>query len=267
MSYYVQPRSGRPSQETADGIVMSHYLSYATPARRGRERRYRRLIAHSTVWAVVFHVFLVLAIAPLRESVPLVRRSGYRGEIRLLPEISIKRDPGETESEEQARGDELGGAGFRVVKLRFAELELPRETPTEAEVEEMDPMLGDDLLNQRDASLPQPTGQEIVIEHLVEPIYPQSAIDAGVEGVAVFGIRVDAAGSVRQAWLIESEVSWECNVEAQRAVLQWRFAPYIVDGSPASFLKYYRFRFRLTDALRDARDARVRSESSALQAP
>ncbi len=95
-----------------------------------------------------------------------------------------------------------------------------------------------------------------MIEHLVEPVYPQSAIDAGIEGVAVFGVRVEANGEVRQAWLVESEVSGECNLAAQRALLQWRFAPYLVDGSPAPFLKHYRFRFRLTDELRDAREAR-----------
>jgi TonB family protein len=246
---------------------MSECPSYSTTTRRGRDRRYKRGIAWSTAWAVVFHVLLVLAVAPLRERVPLVRRSGYRGEIRLLPEISVMRDAAEIESEALARGRELGGSGFRLVELRIAELELPRKTSTEAEAEEPDPTLGDDARNLLDTSLPQPTGQEIVIEHLVEPVYPQSAIDAGIEGVAVFGVRVEATGEVHQAWLVESEVSGECNMEAQRALLQWRFAPYLVDGSPAPFLKHYRFRFKLTDGLRDAREARVTSENRPLPAP
>jgi TonB family protein len=180
-----------------------------------------------------------------------------------MPEISIMRSPSYSESEEQNRGDDLGGSGFRVVELRIAEEEALRKTPSDTEVEELDPTLGEDPRNQRDTSLPQPTGQEIVIEHLVEPIYPQSAIDAGIEGVAVFGIQVDEEGSVRRAWLIESDVTGECNIEAQRAVLQWRFAPYRVDGRPAPFLKYYRFRFKLTDALRDGREARALMETGA----
>ena len=203
----------------------------------------------------------------MREQIPLVRHSGYRGEIRLLPEISVIREPSDTESEPQERGDELGGSGFRVVELLIAEFEVPREKPTAAEVEELDPLIGDDLMNLRSTSLPQPTDREIVVEHLVEPIYPQSAIEAGVEGVAVFGIRVDEAGSVRQAWLVDSEVSGECNMEAQRAVLQWRFSPYLVDGEPAPFLKYYRVRFKLTDALRDAREARALLDESAMEEP
>ncbi|MFH1688867.1 MAG: energy transducer TonB [Candidatus Eisenbacteria bacterium] len=246
---------------------MSERPSYSTTTRRGRDRRYRSRIVWSTAWAVVFHLLLVLAVAPLRDRIPLVRRSGYRGEIRLLPEISVMRDAAETENEALARGGELGGSGFQLVELRIAELALPRKTSTEADVEELDPALGDDVRNLRDTSHPQPTGQEIVIEHLVEPVYPQSAIEAGIEGVAVFGIRVEATGEVHQAWLVESEVSGECNLEAQRALLQWRFAPYLVDGSPAPFLKYYRVRFRLTDELREAREARVTSESRPLQAP
>ena len=246
---------------------MSERPQYSTTIRRGRDRRYRRSIAWSSAWAVVFHLLLVLVLAPLRGQIPLVRHSGYRGEIRLLPEISVLREAADSESEAMARGEELGGSGFRLVELRIGDLELPRATSTETEVEELDPTLGDDARNQRDTSLPQPTGQEIVIEHLVEPVYPQSAIDAGIEGVAVFGVRVEATGDVRQAWLVESEVSGECNMEAQRALLQWRFAPYLVDGHPAPFLKYYRVRFKLMDALRDAQGARLTSERRPLPAP
>jgi len=250
-----------------DGTVMSERPRYITEIRRGRERRYRRTIAWSTVGAVVFHVLLVLIVATFRERPHLVMRSGYRGEFRLLPAISILREPDATESERQTRGREFSGSGFRVVNLVVAELELPRKTPIKAEVEELNRALGDDPRNVRDASLPQPAGQEIVIERLVEPIYPQSAIDREIEGVAVFGLSVAATGEVRRAWLLESEVSGDCNIEAQRALLQWRFAPYIVDGRPVPFLKYYRILFHLTDELRDAREARSGERDRPLPAP
>ncbi len=241
---------------------MSERPSYVTEIRRGREQRYRRTIAWSTAGAVVFHILLALTIAPLGARLPLVMRSGYRGEIRLLPVISILREPDETESEAQASGRELGSSGFRVINLVIAEHELPRKAPIEAEVEELNRALGDDPRNLRDTSLPQPTGQEITIAHLVEPIYPQSAIDMGIEGIAVFGIRVEATGEVRRTWLVESEVSGECNLEAQRALLQWRFEPYLVDGRPIPFHKFYRVRFHLRDELRDGRRERLESENS-----
>ena len=246
---------------------MSERHQYITEIRRGREQHYRRGIARASVAAILLHAVLIPIVAPFKEHIPLARRSGYRGEFRLLPEISILREPDDTESEAQARGRELGGSGFEVVNLVIAELEQPRKTPIKAEIEELSWALGDDPRNLRDASLPQPAGQEIVIERLVEPIYPQSAIDNGIEGVAIFGIRVEVTGEVSRVWLLESEVSGDCNIEAQRALLQWRFAPYVIDGRPAPFLKYYRIRFHLTDELRDAREARSRRKDRPRPAP
>lgn len=247
---------------------MSERPQYITKIRRGRERRYRRTIAWSTAGAVVFHILLVLIIATFRERPHLVMRSGYRGEFRLLPAISILREPDVTESEAQARGRELGSSGFTVVNLVVAEHALSRKTPIESEVEELDRALGDDPRNLRDTSLPQPAGQEIVIEHLVEPIYPQSAIDREIEGVAVFVISVDATGEVRNARLVESEVSGDCNIEAQRALLQWRFAPYLVDGRAIPFHKFYRIQFDLLDEFQRVQEARSREKKRrALPAP
>jgi len=234
---------------------------YVTEIRRGREQRYRRTIAGTSAAAVLIHALLIPVVAPFTEHIPLVRRSGYRGEIRLLPEISILREPAPVESDVEAWAGELAEAGFEVVNLSVSELELLDERPTETVVEELDLTIGNELRDLLETSLLQPTGREIVIEHFVEPVYPQSAIDAGIEGVAVFGIQVAATGDVLRAWLVDSGVSGDCNIEAQRALLQWRFAPYLVEGRPASFLKYYRIRFHFRDELRDGRRERRESES------
>ena len=240
---------------------MSERPRYVTEIRRGREQRYRRTIARASVAAVLLHALLIPVAAPLTERIPLVRRSGYRGEIRLLPEISVLREPALVQSDVEAWAGELAEAGFQVVNLSVTEFELPYERPTETVVEELDLTIGNEFRDLLETSLPQPTGREIVIEHFVEPIYPQSAIDAGIEGVAVFGIQVAATGDVLRAWLVDSGVSGDCSIEAQRALLQWRFAPYLVDGRPASFLKYYRIRFHFRDELRDGRRESRESES------
>ena len=240
---------------------MSERPRYVTEIRRGREQRYRRTIARASAAAVLLHALLIPAAAPLAERIPLVRRSGYRGEIRLLPEISVLREPAPVESAVEAWAGELAEAGFEAVNLSITELELPDETPPRTVVEELDLTIGNEFRDLLETSLPQPTGREIVIEHFVEPVYPQSAIDAGIEGVAVFGIQVAVTGDVLRAWLVESAVCGDCNIEAQRALLQWRFAPYLVDGRPASFLKYYRIRFHFRDEFRDARRKGRETES------
>jgi TonB family protein len=242
-----------------DGTAMSERPRYVTEIRRGREQRYRRSIARASAAAVVLHALLIPVAAPLTEHIPLVRRSGYRGEIRLLPEISVLREPAEVKSDVEAWANELTEAVFEVVNLSVTELELSDERPTQAVVEELDLTVGNELRDLLETSLPQPRGREIVIEHFVEPVYPQSAIDAGIEGVAVFGIQVAATGEVLRAWLVDSDVGGDCNIEAQRALLQWRFAPYLVDGRPSSFVKYYRIRFHFRDELRDGRRERLES--------
>ena len=244
---------------------MSERPRYITETRRGRERCYRRTIARASVAAVLLHALLVPVVAPLKKHIPLVGRSGYRGEIRLLPEISVLREPASVRSDVEAWAGELAEAVFEVVNLSVTELEAPADRPTETVVEELDLTLGNEPRHLLETSLPQPTGREVVIERLVEPIYPRSAIDAGIEGVAVLGIEVAATGEVLRAWLVDSEVSGDCNIEAQRALLQWRFAPYLVDGRPAPFLKYYRIRFHFRDELRDGR--RKRSESKDFPRP
>jgi TonB family protein len=236
-----------------DGTAMSEHPAYMTETRRHREGRYRRSIARATVAAVIMHALLIPTVTRIRRTYPLVQHSGYRGGIRLLNEISVLRDEAEVESPVETWAGELAEASFEIVNLELAEAEERQDTPRKTVVEEMDVTIGSQDRNRLESSLPQPTGQEIVIEHLVEPVYPQSAIDAGIEGVAAFGIQVAATGEVVRAWLVDSEVSGDCNIEAQRAILQWRFAPYLVNGRPAPFIKYYRIRFHFRDELKDAR--------------
>ena len=250
-----------------DGTAMSERPRYITEIRRGREQRYRRSIARASVAAVLLHALLIPVVAPFTERIPLVRRSGYRGEIRLLPEISVLREPALVESDIEAWANEVAKSGFEVVNLDVVEFDVPDDRTAETVVEELDLILGNELRDRLETSLPQPTGHEIVIEHFVEPIYPRSAIEADIEGVAVFGIQVAATGDVLRAWLVDSEVSGDCNIEAQRVLLLWRFAPYLVDGRPVPFHKFYRIRFDLLDEFQRAEEARSRQKKRALPAP
>ena len=186
-----------------------------------------------------------------------MRHSGYRGEIRLLPEISVLREPDDVRNEITTSAGDVMRSAFEVVILRVGESGPLDRVPLETSVEDVDTEVGEDLLTRLETSLPQPASSEIVIERVVEPTYPRSAVEAGVEGVALFRIQVSTTGEVLRAWLVRSDVTEDCNREAKRALMQWKFSPYVVNGKPAMFMKYYRIRFRLRDGLRDARRARL----------
>lgn len=223
---------------------------YITPFRRERERVHRRRLLLSAVASVLLHAMLVPAIAPLREELPLVRHIGYRGERRILPEISIQRDPGAVESEVETMAGDLARAAFQVIPIEIVDWTVPEEGATELAEDESEITPGDDLLDRLEMSLPQPMSSEVVVSRLVEPEYPASSIAAGVEGVVVFRLHISMSGEVRRAWLLSSEVDEACELAAYRAVIRWEFEPYLVNGRPTSILVDQRIRFRLTDALR-----------------
>lgn len=225
---------------------------YVTPSRRRREHTYRTRLACATALAVLVHAAFVIVVAPFTDSIPLVRHIGYRGEIRLLPEISVMREPGETESEQELSAGERAGSGFEVVVIELVDRDVPAEGESDVPEDDLESDPGEDLLSQLETSLPQPMSSEVVLEHLVEPVYPESAIEAGIEGVATFRLHVNKYGDVQRAWLLESEVDDDCNFEAYRAIMQWRFSPYLVGGNPTAILVDQRIRFRLRDELRDA---------------
>jgi TonB family protein len=225
---------------------------YFTPVRRRRTPEYRRVIMLSIVVSVVFHAALVAIMAPVSERMPLVRHIGYRGANRLLPEISVMREPSLSENDVETRSGDLLGGGFRVVAIEVVDEEAPDRRVTDEAEKEPDVSTGDDLLDRLEASLPQPLSSELVVRHLVEPAYPAASIAAGVEGVTTFRLYVSKTGDVKRAWLLSSEVDRSCNTAAYRAVLQWKFEPYLVDGRPTPILVDQRIRFRLRNALRDA---------------
>jgi TonB family protein len=224
-------------------------LPYVTPARRLRERAYRSRITLGLVLAVVIHLAVAIALAPMRQRIPLVRHIGYEGALRILPEISVQRPAGETESQaETAYG--LGSESFlEVVDVRSVDTpseaeELPRVDSGDFEEE-----YGEEIRRQLEQSLPQPTSRDVVITRLVKPAYPQASVAAGVEGVVVLRLHVTKYGRVARAWLLSSEVDSDCEEAARRAVLQWQFRPHVVDGVAVDFLVDQRIRFRLHDVL------------------
>ncbi len=236
---------------------MTTHSHYATSERLLRGERYRRRLAWSVTAAVALHIVLVAVLSPLADDIPLVRHIGYRGELRILPEISVLREAGETESEVKETAGKFTRSTFEIVSIKIVDSVESGESLTQAESDE-DLDVGEDLLDRLETSLPQPTSSEMIIEHLVEPLYPTSSIEAGVEGVATWRLYVTRGGIVRRAWLIDSEVDDACELEAYSAVMQWRFAPYLVNGEPTAILVDQRIRFRLTDELRAARERQSR---------
>ncbi len=221
---------------------------HATETRRRRDRDYRTRLVRSVAVAVAVHVLLLLGSVPFSRRIPLVRHIGYHGVLRILPEISVRRDPSNVESEFETPRGSGSESFFRVIDIRAVDWEVPAGVPMEEETGEAEKQdVGEELQAQLERSLPQPTSTDVVLVRLVKPHYPRESIAADIEGVVTFRLHVTETGDVARAWLVASEVDEPCEVEAHRAVLQWKFRPFLVEGVATAILVDQRIRFRLHD--------------------
>jgi len=85
-----------------------------------------------------------------------------------------------------------------------------------------------------------------VVIRRVQPLYPQLAIRAGMEGKVVLNIWVDREGKVRQVVLLKSsaEIFNQPSIDAAK---QWVFTPAYMNNGPVSVWVSVPFKFRLAD--------------------
>jgi TonB family protein len=79
----------------------------------------------------------------------------------------------------------------------------------------------------------------------VPPVYPQDAQDARVQGVVIIEAKVDADGSVAEAWVLRSIPMLD--QAALDAVRQWRYAPTLLNGAPIPVIMTVTVNFTLSD--------------------
>lgn len=65
----------------------------------------------------------------------------------------------------------------------------------------------------------------------VDPVYPEEALKARVEGIVILGMRTDTQGRVSQVMVYNSKTPL-LNPAAINAVKQWVYEPLIVEGEP-----------------------------------
>jgi TonB family protein len=86
---------------------------------------------------------------------------------------------------------------------------------------------------------------ELVIETLVRPEYPEEARDRGVEGhVAVLAL-VDTLGRVSEAEVMDASGEPSLDAASRRAVMRCKFRPYRIGGEAKEVYAVFRFAFRI----------------------
>jgi TonB family protein len=107
-----------------------------------------------------------------------------------------------------------------------------------------------DLMSRAIASkghVPVFQSDELIIERLVRPIYPDEVRDRGVEGrVAVLAL-VDTSGTVVDAEVVTASGEPQLDHAAEAAARQCRFRPYRVHGEAREVYAMFRYNFHLVE--------------------
>jgi protein TonB len=89
-----------------------------------------------------------------------------------------------------------------------------------------------------------PFEKEPVAIKKIQPVYPEIARRAGVEGTVWMKVWVDKEGKVRKAEVLKSDADI-FNQPAVEAAMQWVFTPALMKSGPVSVWVSIPFRFRL----------------------
>jgi protein TonB len=87
--------------------------------------------------------------------------------------------------------------------------------------------------------------QAPALVHRVEPIYPDLAVHAKIEGVVILEAVVDQEGRVEDARVLRSVRFLDS--AALEAVRQWRYSPLLLNGKPSRFVVTVTVSFRIKD--------------------
>jgi TonB family protein len=79
--------------------------------------------------------------------------------------------------------------------------------------------------------------------HQVKPIYPNAALEAGIQGSVVLQVLVDKDGAVRDVRLISGSPALA--PAAIDAVKRWQYRPSYVNGQPLEWEWLVTVRFKL----------------------
>jgi len=212
-----------------------------------RESSYRKRIV-AIVPVVLLMIAALVFFTRHMEPAELFRRVGLRGELQLMPEITIVPDvpaPDASPSERPERAEETVALDLR--EVGDLEVNPPR---IESHTEEQDAHALDDI--DKVPSVHAPSRSEAsysdtyVIERMVKPRYPPDELKAGIEGNVTVALLIDERGRVADATVVSSTGPAAFQVSALKAAREFLFEPpTTTDGRPTTIWVKFLVKFRI----------------------
>ncbi len=215
-----------------------------------RARFERRLSLTTALVAVAMLGLMALGgTEPLRRLLNDPQRFGFEGPERFVRRIEIQSLGSPISHSERAPIHPIivpethrGGARARATTRSADAAPLPRRGPPGPGESDAD-LLARAL--RRAGNVPVFQSEELVIEELVRPIYPEEARQRDIEGRVAVLARVDTVGQVVDVEVMNGEAEGYLERAAAEAVWRCRFRPYRIGGVVSEVYALFRFNFRL----------------------
>jgi TonB family protein len=173
-------------------------------------------------------------------------RFGYEGPEQFVRRIELKSAPGVVSNREGLQtvyvpASRRGGSPAPRTRSRTAP---PVTRPAQSEQGDADVNLAA-RMRAASENLPLVQSEDLVIEHLVRPEYPEEAREKEIEGKVAILALVDTLGQIADVEVMGSDPSGLLEQAAVEAVWKCRFKPYFVEGAAQSVYAMFRFSFRI----------------------
>jgi len=211
-----------------------------------RERSYRRRLYYLTPVAAVLMTLLFLTYErlPYRQ---IEKQVGWKGELRLLPEITIVPDNQDAVSlERQRRIDAMTSVNLDLSEGPDLPKTPEQDVKTETEDKKVDVTEFDDFdVRTVETSRDVPYSEDYVILKMIEPVYPHEELAKGIEGSVTVELFVNEYGRVEKATVLSALGPVGFQESALDAVQQFVFQPPVENGRPTSMWIKFLIKFRI----------------------
>ena len=219
----------------------------------GRIKEYdRKLHRRLIVLVTVSLLALILLVFTLDRSHVIERifTVGYEGQERFIPEITILDESGIESDVRSEERDAMMANDVLIESEPLVDREETGETPSQ-EIRESgeSPQLGlsetENLFRTYPTRAKVPYREDYVIIKMVQPIYPLTAMELGLEGYVLVEAYINASGRVDGAWVRSAYGDESFESSALEAIEQFIFKPATERGEPIPFWVSFLIRFEL----------------------
>jgi TonB family protein len=176
---------------------------------------------------------------------------GYEGPQKSVPEIVIE-DESKTRSESFSR--EKNPMIVKDITLPEEEKRKPEDNGKKPQKHpnvssddfSIKTIPGESYYRTYQSRADVPYSEDYVILKMVEPEYPKSAINQGLEGYVIVEVYVSEKGNVEEAYVRSAFGPTSFETSSLKAIRQFLFKPLIQNGKPTPFWVSFIIRFNFT---------------------